>query len=212
MKTKKLRIGISMRVTDALSYHEKRDTISHDWSNYLLNIFPDTQWLYIPNIGESHIAEYIKKWELNAFILSGGEDLGKSPERDETEYAIYKYAINNKLPLLGICRGLQAIYFWNGGRVLNQSTEFKQRHVAQIHKVLIGNLSYKVNSYHGNKLDKSSLPKSLKIIAICIDDNTIEAVSGDNILAMMWHPEREESFQEWEIKLIRSFFKRRDEI
>ena len=205
MKTERLRIGITMRVGESENYQEKRDIIAQDWSKYLLSIFPDAQWLLIPNIG-NRVSEYVKKWKLNAFILSGGEDLGESPERDETEFAVFKYAMNNKILVLGICRGLQAIYSWMGGKVSIESEEFKKLHVAHKHKVLIGNLSREVNSYHINKLDEESLPNSLKVIATCIEDNSIEAVSGNNILAIMWHPERESNIQKWESELIRKFF------
>ena len=200
-----LRIGITMRVTEADTYHEIRDSITQDWSKYLFSVFPVAIWLFIPNIGEK-VVDYIRKFNLNAFILSGGEDLGRAPERDKTEFEIFKYAINHGFPLLGICRGLQAIYAWKGGKVSIESGDFRKTHVAQKHEVAFGNSIRKVNSYHGNKIDEQSLPNDLKVLARCIDDNSIEAISGNKILALMWHPEREENFQEWETELIRDFF------
>ena len=37
------RIGISMRVTNALQYDEVRDSIAHDWSNYMQNVFQNSK-------------------------------------------------------------------------------------------------------------------------------------------------------------------------
>ena len=206
MKNFKLRIGITMRVTEADNYYEKRDAIAQDWSEYLYSAFSDAQWMFIPNIG-NRVVDYVEKWDLNAFVLSGGEDIGRSPDRDVTERAIFDYAIKNTIPLLGICRGLQAIYLWSGGKYSTHSAEFERLHVAKKHKILINNSVREVNSYHQNKLDENSLPKTLKILATCVNDKSIEAVTGENILAMMWHPEREKSEQTWELELIKKHLK-----
>ena len=48
------------------------------------------------------------------FILSGGNDLGDYPERDSTETVLLEYAKTQRLPLLGICRGMQMLAVWLG--------------------------------------------------------------------------------------------------
>ena len=63
-----------------------------------------------------------------------------------------------------------------------------------------------VNSYHNfaiNFLGSDLLP-----IAICPDDNTVEAIKhrDHSIFGQMWHPERENPFNKYNSKLIKEFF------
>ena len=50
-----LRFGITMRQVDAVAYDEKRDAIARDWSYYMLNSFPEDNWMFIPNIKDEAI-------------------------------------------------------------------------------------------------------------------------------------------------------------
>lgn len=199
-----LKIAVSMRVTEASGYAEVRDTIARDWTKYLMNVFPNAKWLLVPNIGQNVIT-YLEKWHINALILTGGDDLGRYLDRDSTEKAMFQHARKAGWPILGVCRGLQAIYFWLGGGIETTDLAFVSRHVAKNHSIQFGFETHKVNSFHRLKLD-SKCPSNLKVIARCWEDNTIEAVKGNGILGIMWHPEREENPQEWETHLIREFF------
>ena len=78
----KKRIGISLRVQIIEKYDEKRDTISHDWINFLqkTNCVP----ILIPN-NLTDIEDYISEMKLDGIILSGGDNIGEFPERDQTE-------------------------------------------------------------------------------------------------------------------------------
>ena len=204
MEKTKLRIGISMRVTDAVGYLEKRDSIAQDWTKYLSTIFPNENWLFIPNVGSS-VSEYAKKWNLNAFILSGGENIGTSPNRDVTEFTLLDYAIKNNFPVIGICRGLQLIYTKFGGVVEAQNSDFTNIHRAKKHSILFNGEFKKVNSYHDNKLIEANKPKEFKIIARCSEDQSIEAIIYNNLLGLMWHPEREEQITDWDTIIIKDF-------
>ena len=63
-----------------------------------------------------------------------------------------------------------------------------------------------MNSFHSSALNEKSKPDELEVIATCIRDHTIEAYKGEKIVGMMWHPEREEIFSEWEAKIIKKLF------
>lgn len=203
---KKLNIGISMRETNAIGYNEKRDSIARDWYRYMHEVMPNANWLLLPNI-EKNIFSYIENWDINAFILIGGEDLGISDERDNTEKLIFEYSRKETLPILGICRGFQLIYKLMGGSIEKQSENFSRFHTANHHEIIMGNKKEIVNSYHSNAIIESVKPKELEIIARCKKDNTIEAYEGYNILGFMWHPEREKVFNEWDAEKIKNFFK-----
>ena len=202
----KLNIGISMRETNAINYYEKRDSIARDWFRYMVEVMPNANWILLPNIGEE-IIKYIDTWGINAFILSGGEDLGISDERDETESMIFKYSLKENLPVLGICRGCQLVYKLIGGSIEKKNDEFSKFHTANYHEVIIGKKIKKVNSYHSSALVENQKPKELEIIARCENDNSIEAYKGYNLLGLMWHPEREIEFNEWDAIKIKKLFK-----
>ena len=111
-----MNIGITMRVTNAANYDEPRDAIAKDWYAYLEKIFPDYNWLLLPNI-EDKIVHYVERWQIDGFVFSGGEDIGSCTTRDNTELALFKYAQEQGLPILGVCRGFQILYTFLGGEI-----------------------------------------------------------------------------------------------
>ena len=197
-------IGITMRVTEASNYNEKRNSIAFDWANYMLNNFHDVKWMFLPNIGEE-IINYIKSWHINAFIITGGDDIGMYSIRDKTENKILEYANEKRMPLLGVCRGMQLIHLFYGGRIIKGNSNFINLHRSTQHEILIGNKLRKVNSYHENQLEEKTISKRLSIIARSIKDESVEGIKGNNVLGLMWHPERSSSIDVWEKEMIRSF-------
>ncbi len=107
MRNNDLRIGITMRVLQAEGYSEPRDALSQEWSGFLSAALPNAAWLPLPNLGAGHIRAYCEKWCINRLILSGGEDVGVSRIRDETEFDLLGWAKERAVPVLGICRGMQ---------------------------------------------------------------------------------------------------------
>lgn len=193
--TYKPKIAISLRVVNALNYKESRDALSHDWPHLLesLKITP----IYIPN-NLSRINDFLNAFDLDGIILSSGDNLGENSKRDETETKILNYGIRKKLPILGVCRGLQLINTYFGGSI--KKTKNLQ-HVKKNHSIIIQN-SYmqkffksnliKVNSFHNNIIQKTNLGKNLIPFAISKNDNSIEGVFHKlyPIIGIMWHPER----------------------
>ena len=102
----KKKIGITLRVTDEKKYVEKRDSLSHDWSGFLEKI--ECIPIFIPNT-ITNKEEFLNEINVQGFILSGGDNINDSPERDSTEKAIIEFGIKNKIPLFGICRGMQVL-------------------------------------------------------------------------------------------------------
>ena len=95
-----------MRVTQAGDYVEPRDSISQDWITHL-----DKQGIepvLIPN-RLSEPKAYLDSAAPDLLILTGGDDLGVTPERDETETQLLEHALSTDLPLFGSCRGMQLI-------------------------------------------------------------------------------------------------------
>ena len=47
--------------------------------------------------------------KLSGIVLSGGDDIGKYALRDKSEILLIKYSLKKKIPIFGICRGMQII-------------------------------------------------------------------------------------------------------
>lgn len=190
------RIGLTTRVVENTEYPEKRDCLSRDWSAFLQKHMPEVQWLALPNVGGA-IIQYVQRWQLDGFILTGGNDLGESEVRDATEHALLGYAFERSIPVLGVCRGLQMVQTRFGGTVRPCRRE---RHVSTVHTVkIVGDgrglfdpgTEIQVNSYHGYGFDAKATAGPLDVFGVA-EDGVVEGVSHPSLplLAVMWHPER----------------------
>jgi gamma-glutamyl-gamma-aminobutyrate hydrolase PuuD len=192
------KIGISLRIETIKIYHEKRDSLSHDWIDFFekLNFHP----ILIPN--KIHdIKNFLNEMEIDGLILSGGDNIGDDPERDITEKKLIDFAISKKIPILGVCRGMQVLNEYFGGKIIfNESND----HVGTNHFVEITNskiskftdsLKLKVNSFHHNQINMNILGKKLSPFAISKVDDTIEGFYHSDlpVVGVMWHPERDNS-------------------
>lgn len=205
-------IGISMRVVQTSGYDETRDALAHDWYPFLDWVLADdANWLLIPNLGAEAVTRLLQEQSIEGLILSGGNDLGEYPLRDETELALIQYALDNQRPLIGICRGLQLIWQFFGGKLVRAEAE---KHIASRHLLYptdaFSTLSgiakaFEVNSYHGQALSVEDRPQQLTVLATT-QDQQIEAVRHQQaaIFGLMWHPERESLYAEHDRRLLRS--------
>jgi putative glutamine amidotransferase len=158
---------------------------------------------------------------LDGLVFSGGPDLdpavyghtrhpqlGPDVDRagDEYELALHAEAARRNLPVLGICRGMQALNVSRGGTLhqhLPDRTDlehgqrhapFEPAHVVSVKPVsllhrLTGAIGLEVNSYHHQAIDR--LGAGLRVCATA-PDSTIEAVwdpAARFSLGVQWHPE-----------------------
>lgn len=198
----RLRLGVTMRGSQAQEYMEHRDALAHDWYVFLARAIPESLWLPIPNLGSEAALRYFQDWELNALLLTGGEDLGSNPQRDATELTLLAHALSHELPILGICRGAQLLWTHFGGRLSPLPGHRAARHTVQSKAGL-----RMVNSYHAQGLNPELAPPTLELLAIA-GDGSVEALTipRKHALGLMWHPEREAIPSEQDIALIRHLF------
>lgn len=188
------KIGISLRIVRATNYDENRDALSHDWPQFLekLNLIP----ILIPNQIDN-VSEFLDEIGIDGLILSGGDNVGDYPQRDSIEKSIIEYGIKKKLPIIGVCRGMQMINKYFGGSIITTSD---QSHVNKLHSIDIVNSSkhkildsktITVNSYHNNIIKSNILGQDLEPFAFS-SDKSIEGFYHKSLplIGVMWHPER----------------------
>ncbi|WP_291325451.1 gamma-glutamyl-gamma-aminobutyrate hydrolase family protein [Desulfovibrio sp. UCD-KL4C] len=203
-----LKIGLTMRSCDAVEYVEPRHGLALDWIPFMKNVFSEAVWTGIPNLGKDAV-RHIRGLGINALILTGGEDFGKNPARDELEFELIKFCLDNSHPILGICRGMQVLNFYFGGRI---SSVAREKHVATNHKIFLkreicGVTKIEVNSFHANGISRCDLASDLIPIAVDEDENIEAFYQAENkILGLMWHPERTSKSNRIDYELIHLFF------
>ncbi|OBJ42241.1 hypothetical protein A5630_21275 [Mycolicibacterium mucogenicum] len=156
---------------------------------------------------------------LDGVILAGGEDVDPrcyastptshstpfDPARDEFELALVTAAIEQRVPVLGICRGAQLINVARGGTLVAHlsasqgeahsyggypGTHRSQRIQIEPHTTLFNIYGAKlgINSYHHQAVD--ALGNGLTRAAVALDGVT-EAIemTGRDVIGVQWHPE-----------------------
>ena len=137
-------------------------------------------------------------------LLTGGGDIaelgGTDQDRDKTENVLIDWALAKKRPILGVCRGMQLIQS-RFGVCLEKVTH----HVAVDHEVFFNWGSTRVNSFHEFGT-YTSIPE-LEIIATS-KDGCVEAINHctENIMGIMWHPERQVPFRADDLELFKRVF------
>ena len=194
------KVGISLRVENIEKYNEKRDAISQDWIKFCNRA--EFMPILIPN-GLKNTKKFLESMNPDILIFSGGDNIGDDPKRDKTEKNMMEFAIKNKIPSLGVCRGMQFFNKFFGGKIEHST---KKTHVKTRHKInftderiqkLINKKTSIVNSFHENLLQTKNLGLGLNSFSIAEQDKTVEAFYHKEypIVGVMWHPEREVNFR-----------------
>ena len=192
---------------------ERRDSIDIELYSFLKKF--DFIPFLIPNDYEfiKNINQFIQTKDIGCILFSGGNDLEKNiniggsntyHKRDEIELYLIKYCIENKIPLIGICRGFQMI-----ADCLGADIEKVEGHVNTIHEVTLENIkNINVNSFHSFGLKNKNLPVNIEPLGYCKFDGTLECFRTEipfRSLNFMWHPERDNGSKEEVYKLIKDF-------
>jgi putative glutamine amidotransferase len=132
-------------------------------------------------------------------ILTGGEDIGVSTIRDETEQELLTWASGRTVPALGVCRGMQMMAVLAGVALKSVEGHMRTRHILQ------GDFVREVNSFH--KYGLAECPRGFDVSARA-EDGEIEAMRNTESRweGCMWHPEREKPFQPADIDRLRKLF------
>lgn len=176
-------IAITQRVQVVEQTGERRDALSQEWA-----VFAQACG-FCPVILPNHlptVKQILSQTPLDGILLTGGNDLsaygGDAPERDEVEKVLIAWSIENRVPLLGVCRGMQMLL-----SVFGVPLQRVSGHIRVEHPLDNGDT---VNSYHG--WGATACPPPLYPRAWG-PDGVLEAVGHRAypwIHGIMWHPER----------------------
>jgi putative glutamine amidotransferase len=203
---KDIKVGITQRIDQSEHYQEYRDAIDQNMVNWVVEIgfLPVTIPNSIVNIASIDKSQVnLNKWlssiGVDALIMSGGNNIGDMPLRDLTESCLLTWAKKNRVPVLGVCRGMQMMGIWSGGQLSDVNHHVRTRHTLKATSRFAGAIPVSVNSFHEKVLKEC--PKGFDIMARSEDGN-IEAIIHKDLPweAWMWHPERESSFSEIDMK------------
>lgn len=155
---------------------------------------------------------------LDGLVLSGGGDvdpdlwggpaelsLGVSRQRDDFEIELFRAAVEQGLPVLAICRGIQLVNVALGGTLVphlapaegDEHSRSRDDRSAPVHALDIAEDSIlyglfgseaQVNSFHHQAIDRPG--DGLRVTAHS-PDGTIEGaeLEGGRVLCVQWHPE-----------------------
>ncbi|MGE0685235.1 MAG: gamma-glutamyl-gamma-aminobutyrate hydrolase family protein [Dehalococcoidia bacterium] len=132
------------------------------------------------------------------------------PVRDEVEFALLREAIQLDLPVLAICRGLQVVNVALGGSLLQHIDDWSHyplrdelrtsaQHEVSVSGILadlFGSDRVEVNSRHHQAVTPERLAAGLEITSMS-DDGYVEGFVDPSkrwLVAVQWHPEREDAF------------------
>jgi putative glutamine amidotransferase len=175
----------------------------------------------LPPLAPARVASLVG--HLSALCLSGGPDLAPAgygapphpelgptaPALDAFELAVARHADAVGLPILGICRGMQALNVARGGTlfqhlpdVTDGSVSHRQHEPGEVttHAVriapdsllahVLGSVELPVNSFHHQGIER--LGEGLRAVAWS-PDGVIEGIEGEDperlVLGVQWHAE-----------------------
>ena len=190
-------VAVSQREDYYLERNETRDALDQRLAAFILicGHIP----VPVPNALGGTIRDWLTIVHPAAVVLSGGNDIGQCPKRDDIEDTLLTYAQELHIPVLGVCRGMQMMAHWAGTGLHPVQGHVRTRHL------LSGEITGEVNSYHGFSL--ACCPRDFEVLARSEDDE-IEAIRHQSLPweGWMWHPEREATFAERDIQRLKALF------
>lgn len=129
--------------------------------------------------------------------------------RERLERSLIERSLAISKPIVGVCRGMQAIGCYFGAKLHRISEHAGVRHylTSVSDSELQPLLNEEVNSYHDYAFLAHQLPSNLVAIAQVGDIVEVFRHSDFPVYGLMWHPEREVNFSDTDINFFRRCFK-----
>ena len=175
--------------------------------------------------------------KVHGLLLPGGEDIDpnmhveargtlKGSPRDMMEVSLLEVALAEDLPVLGICRGMQAINVATGGSLVQgldaHDVLGEDRDESAYHRVyispgsklaaIVGSGGFvRVNSRHHQGVTEGVKSSRLLASAYSLDDGVIEGLESPDhewVIGVQFHPERRMEIPPHFERLFQSFVER----
>ena len=183
----------------------------------------------IPNT-TSDPEDYMMSLAPSALVLSGGGDVDPvlyggrqlsdktiAPQRDRLEYRLLDLAVRMRMPVLGICRGMQLInvYFGGGLDSVTLPARYSEAEMLEPHLVTLDDgllrerfpEGCQVNSYHREVVPLNLLGKGIDPFAVHGSLPLAEGIRHADlpVAGIQWHPERNEPMTPIDRLLLEAF-------
>ncbi len=140
----------------------------------------------------SNVAEILAKNNVKAVVFTGGGDISPSlfnppeeegnageefePERDVSDYLLMEYCLENDIPILAICRGMQMLAVLTGGKIVQDFNLYFQEQ----------GLTY--DNMH-RQLPSESQDYAIHDVTVTPDDSIFRRIVGADLLSRVpsWH-------------------------
>ena len=155
--------------------------------------------------------------EIGGVVLTGGNDVEEKNDyvqfRNNQENKLVRFAMEKKIPLFGVCHGMQFIHHVFGGKLKKAENHVACTHTLRLaqgllHTEFLDNKAI-VNSYHNFAIDEETISVDFQIFARA-EDGIVEGIIHKKlpILGIQWHPERIKLRQDnnFNKRLINNFF------
>ena len=160
---------------------------------------------------------------VTGLMLSGGEDIDpaeygeevdpeagvkSSPERDRMEMEVLREALEQDMPVLAICRGMQVLNVFMGGKLIQHldghrgpdletdPTAYHRIYItpgSKLAAVVGSGGMVRINSIHHQGAREAQKAPGLLASAYALDDGLIEGMESPNhrwVIGVQFHPER----------------------
>lgn len=133
--------------------------------------------------------------DINPYIYADENKLSSySPQRDSQEIDVFNYCKDNRIPMIGICRGMQLINAISGGTLVQDLGLYGSGPHPSVHYLHYNSAPVEgitkldnVNSLHHQGVDK--VAKDFEVIASYAETPEFMINVKDKIICVQFHPE-----------------------
>ena len=198
----KKNILLDLRIDKNKFYNEIREQIDISWLTKL------QKNNYNPLILSSYSFNSLKKLEkfclnnkIKMIVLTGGGDINSKKSFEKKRFRLslmlIRIALKNKIKLLAVCRGAQALLKFYEIRIIKTKFQIKEKILIKLIEKINGfpNKSY-VTCYHKYGVSSIELKNTFQNLYQTYDETSeVFYNKKRKQIGMMWHPEREKKDQ-----------------
>ena len=189
------RLAVTMRTSNP-DTGRRGDWLDPAWAATIGAALPSWRWFPVPNLSGDSV-DLARSGGADAILFTGGEDVGEAEVREATERRLLAWGVERRMPVVGVCRGLQLVQSFFGG-VLDRASG--SHDAGRVHDVcafdafgatVLGASRARLPSYHRHAVHLDRLSPELVPWAVA-PDGVVEGLRHRDlpIVAAQWHPER----------------------